>query len=75
MKDTTITVRVSKELKEDLRRYGVNLSEAVRESLKEEVRRRRLEDLRKVAGELGELLAEIPEEKIVESVRETRRSR
>ncbi len=75
MKDTTITVRVSKELKEDLRRYGVNLSEAVRESLKEEVRRRRLEDLKKVAGELGELLAEIPEEKIVESVRETRRSR
>jgi len=75
MKDATITVRVSQKLKEDLRRYRVNLSEIVRESLKEEVRKRRLEDLRKVAGELGELLAKIPEEEIVESVKETRRRR
>jgi len=75
MKDATITVRVSEQLKKDIRRYRVNLSEVVRESLKEEIKRRRLQDLKKAAGELGELFAKIPEERIVEDIRETRRSR
>jgi len=75
MKNATITVRVPKEFKESLSRHGVEVSKVVREALKEEIRRRELEDLRGVAGELGELFAKIPEEEIVKSIRETRRSR
>jgi len=75
MASTTITVRVSKALKEDIGRYGVEVSKVVREALEEEIRRRKLEDLRKTAGALGELFAKVPDEQIVRSIRETRRSR
>lgn len=75
MTGVTITVRVSEQLKEEIQKYGVNLSEVVRKSLEEEVKRRRLRELEKVADALGELLAKMPEERIVESIRETRRSR
>jgi len=75
MKSVTITVRVPEELKENLSRYGVEVSKVVRDALEEEIRRRKLEDLQRVAGELGEFFAKIPEEKIVKTIRETRRSR
>jgi len=75
MTSVTITVRVPKELKEDIGRYGVEVSKVVREALEEEIRRRKLEDLRKTAGELGEFFAKISDEQIVQSIRETRRLR
>lgn len=70
-----MSVRVPRRLKEELGRYGVEVSEVVRGALEEEVRRRRLEELGKIAGELGELFAKVPEEDIVKGIRETRRSR
>lgn len=75
MKSVTITVRVPKEVKEALNRYKVEVSKVVREAFEEEIRRRKLEDLRRVAGRLGKFFAKIPDEKIVKSVRQTRRSR
>jgi len=75
MKDATITVRVPRRLKEELARYGVNVSEVVRKSLEEEVRRRKREELRAVAMELGKFFSKISDEEIVRSIRETRDSR
>jgi len=40
MKDATITVRVPRKLKEELARYGVNVSEVLRRALEEEEARR-----------------------------------
>ena len=75
MESVTITVRIPKKLKESLSRYGVEVSKVVKGALEEEIRRRKLEDLKRIAGELGEFFAKIPDEKIVKSVREMRRSR
>jgi len=75
MNSVTITVRLPKELKDKLSRYEVEVSKVVRKALEEEIKRRKLESLKKAAGELGRFFAEISDEEIVESVREMRRSR
>lgn len=74
-KDETVTVRIPGEVKEEIRRYGIRVSVIVREALKQEIRRRKLEELKRAAGRLGVLLAKIPDEEIVKSIRETRESR
>lgn len=75
MKSVTITVRVPRRLKEELSTYGIEVSKVVRHALEEEIRRRRLKELERIAGELGELFAKVPEEEIIKGIRETRRSR
>lgn len=72
---TTITVRVPVELKEEIKRYGIRVSDVVRRALEEEVRRRRVEEARRAAGELRDFLLRIPEEEIIRSVKEARRAR
>jgi len=49
----TISVRVPRELKEDLARYGVEVSEVTGRALREEVERRRREELGEMARDLG----------------------
>jgi len=68
----TISVRVPKELKEDLTRYGVEVSEVTRRALQEEVERRRREELGELARDLGEFFEKIPSGRIVEGIREDR---
>jgi len=75
MKDATITVRVPRKLKEELAKYRVNVSEVLRRALEEEVRKRRREELKAAAAELGEFFSRIPDEEIVKSIRETRDGR
>ena len=74
-KDAMIIVRVPKKIKEDIRRYGIETSKVVRKALDEEIKKRKLEELRNVTDRLGELLSHIPDEKIVKSIRESRESR
>ena len=69
---SVISVRVSTELKDDLKRYGIEVSEVTRKALEEEVRRREREELQGMAEELGEFLEKIPRERIVEGIREDR---
>jgi hypothetical protein len=69
---SVISVRIPTELKDDLRRYGIEVSEVTRKALEEEVRRREREELRGMAEELGEFLGKIPRERIVEGIREDR---
>lgn len=75
MDSVTITVRIPKAMREELRRYKVNVSEVARRALEEEIRRRRLEELEGYAEELGKFFARIPEERIVKSIREDRDTR
>ena len=69
---SVISVRIPTELKEDLKRYGIEVSEVTRKALEEEVRRREREELQGMAEELGEFLEKIPRERIVEGIREDR---
>jgi len=70
-----ITVRIPRKLKEELRKYGIKISEVVRRALEKEVERRKMEELRRIAGELGDFLSRMSEEEIVKSIKEFRRSR
>ena len=75
MGSVTISVRIPRELKEKIDRYGVRVSEVVRKALEEEVRRREFEEAVKAAEELGELFSKIPDEEIVRVIKEYRRTR
>lgn len=69
---SVISVRIPTELKDDLKRYGIEVSDVTRKALEEEVRRREREELQRMAEELGEFLEKIPRERIVEGIREDR---
>jgi len=71
----TISVRIPRELKEKIDRYGVRVSEVVRRALEEEVKRKEFEEAVRAAEELGELFSRIPDEEIVRIIREGRRTR
>lgn len=72
MSDVIISVRIPRELKEEIKKHEIRVSDVVRRALEEEIRRRKMEKLREVAGELGRFFARIPNEKIVGGIREFR---
>jgi post-segregation antitoxin (ccd killing protein) len=71
----TISVRIPRRLREEARRYGINISEVTRRALEEEVRRRKLEEAAAAARHVGELLSRISVKGMVEWLREARRER
>jgi len=71
----TITVRIPKKLKEEAKKYGINISQIVRKALEEELRKRKLEEAREAAKRIGEFFSKIPEEEIVEWIKMTRKER
>ena len=75
MNSVTISVRISKKLKEKIDRYGIKISEVVRKVLEEEVRKKELEEVTLAAKELKKFFSKIPDEEIVETIREHRRHR
>ena len=68
----TVSTKVRRELKEEAERLGVRISEVLRRALEEEVRRRKLEELEKKLGEVGEALDRIDIDRVVKSIREDR---
>lgn len=75
MKTVTVCARIPEELKRELVRYGVKVSDVVRRALAEEVERRREAERREAARVLGEALSKLSDEEIVASIREFRRAR
>ena len=71
----TVSAKVRRELWEKLRSYGVNISEVIRRSLEEEIKRREEEEARRLLGETSKLLRKLSEEEIVKSIRESREKR
>ena len=67
-----ISARVPQKLKDNLKKYGIEVSEITRKALEEEVKRREREELQGMAEELGEFLEKIPRERIVKGIREDR---
>jgi LytS/YehU family sensor histidine kinase len=71
----TVSTKVRKEVVEKARRLGVNVSEFLRKTLEEEVRRRELEHLEKKLNELDSVLEKIDMNEIMSLIREDRESR
>lgn len=71
----TISVKVRRELKEEAERLGVKISEVLRRALEEEVKRRKLEELKKKLEKVSDALNKIDVERFVRHIREDREGR
>jgi post-segregation antitoxin (ccd killing protein) len=75
METDTVTVRIPKALKDELRRRGIVISELVRKALEEELNRRQRAELEESAARLGELFSDIGVDAVTRSIREQRAQR
>jgi len=71
----TVSAKVRRELWEKLKSYGVNISEVIKRSLEEEIKKREEEEAKRLLGKASKLLKKLSEEEIVESIRESREER
>jgi post-segregation antitoxin (ccd killing protein) len=71
----TISIKVSQELKDKMRKLGIKPSELLRKALEEEIRRRQFQEIKKEIQKLQETLSKIPAETVVQSIREDREHR
>ena len=70
-----ITAKIPKKLRDEARRYGINISKLVREALEREIRRRKIEEIMRLQREVRSFFEGIKLEEIVEAVRESRDER
>jgi len=71
----TVSTKVRRELLEEARRLGINVSEFLRRALEEEVRRRRLMSLEESLKKMRHVLDKIDVNEVVELIREDREAR
>jgi len=71
----TVSVKVPREVRDELRRYGVNVGEIVRQALLRALREARLRALKKELARLSPVLERITVDRILESVREDHEQR
>ena len=67
-----VTVRIPKKLRDEAKAYGINISGLLRETLVEEIRKRKLEHINRLQDKARKILTKVGKNKIVEAVRETR---
>ena len=72
MSQVTVSAKIPRRLKELLDRYGIKPGPVIRRALEEEVRRRMLSEIGERAKKLSERVSHIPDEEIVEIIREDR---
>ncbi|HEX9915621.1 MAG TPA: hypothetical protein VGB32_11940 [Candidatus Bathyarchaeia archaeon] len=72
---TVISIRVPDETKQDIDKYGIEVSSVARRAIEEEIRRRKLEEATEAAEELGDYFSKIPEEQVLNWIKEDRRTR
>ena len=72
MSQVTGSAKIPRRLKELLDRYGIKPGPVIRRALEEEVRRRMLSEIEERAKKLSERVSHIPDEEIVEIIREDR---
>lgn len=68
-------MRIDEEMKEKIKRHGINVSETVRRALREEVRKRDRAELVAALERAQPILKKIPNEGWVRAVRESREER
>ena len=69
-----VSVRIPKELKDEIKKYGINISHVVRKALEEELRKKKIEEAKEAAKRLGKFFSKIPEEDIVKCIKISRKS-
>ncbi|MDJ1432275.1 hypothetical protein [Halostagnicola sp. A-GB9-2] len=70
---TTVSAKIPDDMKEELEKEDINVSEVIRNALKEEITERRREKLRRDVDSLREKVGDgVETDEIVEAVRETR---
>lgn len=66
----TVSAKVSKKVKDELEKLGVNISDAIRSGLERELKERKLRELQLVLERVD--LSKVSEEEIVQVISETR---
>jgi len=69
---TLITVRIPKKLREEARKYGINISRLLREALIEEIKRRKLERIDELQERAKKTILKIDKEDLIKTIREIR---
>jgi antitoxin CcdA len=72
---TTVSAKVRKDIVDEARRLGVNISQVIRRAIEEEVRRQRLLKLEEGLRKEEKILSKLDINKIILLVREDRESR
>jgi antitoxin CcdA len=73
---TTVSAKIPDEMKDEIEREGVNVSDVIRKALNEELAERRREGLQRDAADLrGRVGGGVSTDEIVDAVRETREER
>ncbi|MFZ8849142.1 MAG: hypothetical protein ACO2OV_02760 [Thermoproteota archaeon] len=75
MRYVTISVKIPRELKELMDKYGIKPSTVIRRALEEEVKKRILEEAENKAKELINKVSHISDEEIARIIREDRDGR
>jgi Mg/Co/Ni transporter MgtE len=75
MRYVTISVKIPRELKELMDKYGIKPSTVIRRALEEEVKKRILEEAENRAKELINKVSHISDEEIARIIREDRDGR
>ena len=75
MSTAVLSVRVRRELKEEVEALGLDVKSIVERALEEEVTKRRLQESRELAAEALDAMSEVSVEEWVRAVRETRHER
>ncbi|ADM27479.1 conserved hypothetical protein [Ignisphaera aggregans DSM 17230] len=71
----TVSTKIRRELFEEAKRLGINISELLRRTLEEEIRRRRLMSLEESLKKMHNVLSKIDVNEVVELIREDRETR
>ena len=67
-----ITAKIPKELKEEAKKYSINISKVVREALEREIRRRKIEEIKKLQKKSREIDQKIDKGFVKKALREMR---
>lgn len=71
----TISARIKKDLKKKIAKYGINISQLVRNAIEAEIERIEESELRKSLRKTGKIFAKIDMEIITNLIREDREKR
>ena len=71
----TVSVKVSPEMKDKIRKYGIKTSDVLRDALEKEIRRKEIEEIEAELESIKDVLEKISIEDVVKSIREDRDTR
>lgn len=71
----TVSVKVSSEMKDKMRKYGIKTSDVLRDALEKEIRRKEIEEIEAELESIKDVLEKISIEDVVKSIREDRDTR